>query len=151
MVLQVESRLRESLERLKLRDQTSAPARNSVGNSNHLEAMLQQLLSAAQTQSSRLAKLETSCLRSPGAEMGVNSKTGSQFPERGGAGTLEQEVTSREVALDGVLAALLQARVGLDEVLSSSQQRYFPAGKISILPPAIFVICLYLLLSFSLH
>uniref|UniRef100_A0A3Q4AKH5 Pentraxin (PTX) domain-containing protein n=1 Tax=Mola mola TaxID=94237 RepID=A0A3Q4AKH5_MOLML len=59
MVLQLESRLRESLDRLKLRDQTSA--RYSVGNSNHLEAMLQQLFSAVQTQSSQLAKLEASC------------------------------------------------------------------------------------------
>lgn len=137
MVVQLENRLRESLERLRLRDQTSASAaRNSAGNSNHLEVMLQQLLSTAQTQASRLTKLENSCFSSPGAGMGMNSKSGSQFPEGGGA--LEQEVTSRDVALDGVLAALLQARAGLDEVLRSSRQRYLPAGKISILPPAIF-------------
>lgn len=137
MVVQLENRLKESLERLRLRDQTSASAaRNSAGNSNHLEVMLQQLLSAAQTQASRLTKLENSCFSSPAAGMGMNSKSGPQFPEGGRA--LEQEVTSRDVALDGVLAALLQARAGLDEVLRSSRQRYLPAGKISILPPAIF-------------
>lgn len=155
MVLQLENRLRESLERLRQRDQTSASAaRNSVGISNHLEAMLQQLLSAAQTQASRLTKLETSCFSSPGAGMGMNSKSGSQFPEDGGAGTLEQEVTSRDVALDGVLSALLQARVGLDEVLRSSRQRYLPAGKISILPSAIFAsvfTCCFLFLCICLQ
>eukprot|EP00064_Thunnus_orientalis_P015289 superscaffoldBa00002803_g15339 len=101
---------------------------NSVGNSNHLEAMLQQLLSAARTQASRLAKLETSCLTSPGAGMGMSSKTGFQLPEGGRAGHREQEVTSREVALEGVLAALQETRVELQEVLRSSRQRYLPAG-----------------------
>lgn len=128
MALQLEGRLRETMERLKHRDQTSAAAGNSVGNSNHLEAMLHQLLSAARTQASRLAKLETSCFSSPGAGMGMNTKTGSQLPESGGAGLREQEVTSQEVALDGVLAALQQTRVELGEVLRSSRQRYLPAG-----------------------
>lgn len=132
MVLQLESRLRDSLERLRLRDQTSAATRNSAGNSNHLEAMLQQLLSAAQTQASRFTKLETSCLSSPGAGVAMNSKTQSHFPGGKGAGKLEQEVASLEAAIDGVLAALLQAREGLEEVLGSSRQRYLPAGKISI-------------------
>ncbi|XP_028428529.1 pentraxin-related protein PTX3 [Perca flavescens] len=125
MALQVEGRLRETLERLKSRDHTFAAAGNSVGNSNHLEAMLQQLLSAAQTQTSRLAKLETSCFSSPGAGMGMNSKTGSQLPE----GRLqEQKVTSQEVALDGVLAALQETRVELWEVRRSLRQRHLPAG-----------------------
>lgn len=140
MVLQLENRLRESLERLRLKDQasTAAAARNSAGNPNHLEAMLQQLLSAAQAQSSRLTKLETSCFSNPGVGMGLNSKIGSRFADGGGAGALEQEVTSREVALEGALAALLQARAALDQVLISSRQRYLPAGKISILPPTNF-------------
>ncbi|XP_067450515.1 pentraxin-related protein PTX3 [Thunnus thynnus] len=134
MALQVEARLRETLERLKQGDQAAAAAAaaaasgNSVGNSNHLEAMLQQLLSAARTQASRLAKLETSCLTSPGAGMGMSSKTGFQLPEGGRAGHREQEVTSREVALEGVLAALQETRVELQEVLRSSRQRYLPAG-----------------------
>ncbi|KAM8768507.1 pentraxin-related protein PTX3 [Acanthopagrus schlegelii] len=124
MALQLEGRLRETLERLKSKDQTSsAAAGNSVGNSNHLEAMLQQLLSIARTQASRLAKLETGCFSSPGA--GTSPKTGSdsRIPVN-----QEQEVTSRELALDGVLAALQQTRVGLEEVLRSSRQRYLPAG-----------------------
>ncbi|XP_049919994.1 pentraxin-related protein PTX3 [Epinephelus moara] len=129
MALQLEGRLRETLERLKSRDQTSAAAAgNSVGNSNHLEAMVQQLLTAARTQASRLAKLETSCFSSPGAGMGMNTKTGSQLPGSGGAGLRVQEVTSQEVALEGVLVALQQTRVELGEVLRSSRQRYLPAG-----------------------
>ncbi|KAI3354409.1 hypothetical protein L3Q82_018929 [Scortum barcoo] len=128
MALQLEGRLRETLERLRHKDQTSAASGNSVGNSNHLETMVQQLLSAARTQASRLAKLETSCFSSPGAGMGMNSKTGPELPEGGGAGHREQEVTSREVALDGVVTALQQTRVELEEVLRSSRQRYLPAG-----------------------
>ncbi|XP_040903095.1 pentraxin-related protein PTX3 [Toxotes jaculatrix] len=135
MALQLESRLRETLERLKLGDPTSA-AGNSVGNSNNLEAMLQQLLSAARTQASRLTKLETSCFGSPGAGMGMNTKTGFQLPEGGGVGHREQEVTSRELALDGVLTALQQTRAELEEVLRSSRQRYLPAGcEIALLFP----------------
>lgn len=132
MALQLEGRVRETLERLKSREQTFAAAGNSVGNSKHLEAMLQQLLSAAQTQTSRLTKLETSCFSSPGAGMSMNTKAGSQLPEGGGVQLREQEVTSQEVALDGVLAALQETRVELGEVLRSSRQRYLPAGEISI-------------------
>ncbi|XP_078102611.1 pentraxin-related protein PTX3 [Sander vitreus] len=128
MALQLEGRVRETLERLKSREQTFAAPGNSFGNSKHLEVMLQQLLSAAQTQTSRLAKLETSCFNSPGAGMGMNTKTGSQLPEGGGAQLREQEVTSQEVALDGVLAALQETRVELGEVLRSLRQRYLPAG-----------------------
>lgn len=154
MALQMEGRLKDTLERLKLRDQTSAAAGNSAGNSNHLEAMVQQLLSAARTQASRLAKLETSCFSSPGAGMGMNSKTGSQLPDGGVAGHRVQEVTSQEVALDGAVAALQQMRVELGEVLRSSRQRYLPAGKISILPAAICVsvfTCCFLFLCIRLH
>lgn len=135
MALQLESRLREALERFRVGelDQTPAAAfRNSAGNSNNLEVMLQQLLSAAQTQTSRLAKLETSCFTSPAAGMGLTTKTGFQLPESGGAEHHEQEVNSRDMALDGVLAALQQTRVELGEVLTSMRQRRLPAGKISI-------------------
>ncbi|XP_042343302.1 pentraxin-related protein PTX3 [Plectropomus leopardus] len=128
MALQLEARLRETLERLRAKDQTSAAAGNSVGNSNHLEAMLQQLLSAARTQASRFTKLENSCFSSPGSGMGLNAKTESQLSGSGGAGLREQEVTSQVVALDGVLVALQQTRVELGEVLRSSRQRYLPAG-----------------------
>lgn len=122
MVLQLESRLRESLERLRLKEQNSAAARNSVGNSNHLEVTLQQLLSTLQTQASRLAKLESSCFSSPGAGMGSHPKARSLLPEGGGAGILQQEVTSRQADLDGLPVALAK-------VLSSWQQRNLPAGE----------------------
>lgn len=149
MALQVEGRLRETLERLKLTDQASA-AGNSVGNSNNLEVMLHQLLSAARTQASRLTKLESNCFSSPGAGMGMNTKTRFQLPESGGAGHQEQEVTSRDVVLDTLLAALQQTKTELGEVLRSSRQRYLPAGETSIFPSVICV-CLYLLLSVSLY
>lgn len=150
MVFQMESRLRENLERVRLKDQTPAAGRNSIGYSNHLETTLNQLLSVTQTQASRLAKLEASCFSSPGAGMGLNSKIGPQFPESVEAGNLEQEVTSLEVSLKGLLSAVLQARERLDKVLSSSDQRHFPAGKICILPPAICPHVLSSSLSFSI-
>ncbi|XP_071373163.1 pentraxin-related protein PTX3-like [Centroberyx affinis] len=140
--LQLEARLRETLERLNFREDQNAAvaagnsAGNSVGNSNHLEALLQQLLSAARTQASRLAKLETSCFSSPRAGMGTgagmpsNSKIGLQVPQ-GGSGHREQEVTAAG-ALEGALAAgvtaLQQTREELERVLRSSRQRYLPAG-----------------------
>ncbi|XP_008283740.1 pentraxin-related protein PTX3 [Stegastes partitus] len=127
MALQLEGRLRDTLERFKVGDRTSA-AGNSVGSSNHLEAMLQQLLSTARTQVSRLAKLETSCLSSTGAGMGTNTKTGFQLPGGGRAGLREQEVTTREAALDSVLAALQEMKGELGEVVRSSRQRHLPAG-----------------------
>lgn len=146
MVLQLENRLRESLERLRMKEQNSAAAGNSIGNSNHLEAPLQQLISTVQTQANRLAKLETSCFSSSGTGMGMNSKR-SLLPEGGAAEILEQEVASHQVALNGLQAAVLQVRVGLAEVLSSLQQRNLPAGEIFILPAAV---CPHLL-SLSSH
>lgn len=135
MVLQLESRLRESLERLRLKDQASAGAsRNPAGNSNNLEATLQQLLAAMQAQSSRMAKLETSCSNG----ISLNPKMGAQFAEVGGTGTLEQEVTSREVVLEKTLAALKEARVALGQVLSSTDLRFLPAGDTFISPPTIY-------------
>lgn len=125
MVLQLENRLRDALERLRMKEQTSAAARNSVGSSSHLEATLQQLVSTVQTQANRLAKLETSCFSGPGAATGASPKTR-------GAGIPEQEAASRQAALDGLQAALLQVKVGVAEALSSSQQRYLPAGETSV-------------------
>lgn len=131
----LESRFKETMERLKPRDSASgaaaaAAAGNSVWNLNQLEDKLQQLLAAARTQTSRLTKLETSCHSGPAAGMGSNTKPGSKLPE-------EQEVTPREAALDGVLAAMQRARVELEEVLRSSRQRLLPAGEMSILTSAI--------------
>ncbi|KAK5868341.1 hypothetical protein PBY51_009367 [Eleginops maclovinus] len=127
MALQLDGRLRETMERFKTRDQNSAG--NSAGISNHQESMLQQLLSAARAQATRLTKLETSCFsNSPGAGMGMDVKTVSKLPEAAVNEHLEQEVTSREGALDGLLAALQQTREELGEVLRSSRQRQLPAG-----------------------
>lgn len=134
MAMQLESRLREALERLRLGDRTSATASgNSVGNSDNLEVMLQQLLSTAQTQASRLAKLESSCFTSPGAGIGVNTKTGFQLPENKVSGHQEQEVIARGEALDGTLTGPQQMREEMEEVLRSSKQRHLPAGKIFII------------------
>ncbi|XP_068441338.1 pentraxin-related protein PTX3 [Clinocottus analis] len=131
MASQMDGRIRETVERLKPRDPTSVAAAdggNSVWNPHHLEATLQQLLSAARTQASRLAKLETSCFSGPGVGMGLNAKPGSQLPDAGGAGLREQEVTSQAMALDGVLSAMQQMSVELGEVQRSSKQRLLPAG-----------------------
>lgn len=135
MVLQLENRLRDSLERLRLREQSTAAARNSAGNLNHLDATLQQLVSTVQTQANRLARLETS-----GA--GLESKTRPLLPEGGGPGFLEQEVTSHQVTLDGLQAELLQVKEGLAEVLRSPQPRYLPAGETSIFPVCPRLLCL---------
>lgn len=120
MSLQLDSRLREALERLTPGDLSDA------GGPSKLEVMLQQLLSVAQAQTSRLAKMEASCFTG-----GVTAKTGFQLPERGAAGHQEQEVDSRSTALDDVLAALQQTRAGLDAALMSLRQRHLPAGKTS--------------------
>ncbi|XP_006799923.1 pentraxin-related protein PTX3 [Neolamprologus brichardi] len=127
MEMQLDSRLRETLELLKLRhrDSPAAAAGNSIGNSNQLETMLHELLSAAQTQASRLSKLETSCFSSPG---GMNTKAGFH-PLRGGEqGHHEQEVTTTEATLEMVLAALQEVKVEMEEALRSSRQRFLPAG-----------------------
>uniref|UniRef100_A0A3Q2Y8M4 Pentraxin 3 n=1 Tax=Hippocampus comes TaxID=109280 RepID=A0A3Q2Y8M4_HIPCM len=98
MALQLEGRLRESLERLKFGDYIPTADGNSVGSSNNLEAMLQQLLSATRSQATRLGKLETSCFSNPG---GV--KATSPLPQGGRVDHREQEVTSHEVALEAAL------------------------------------------------
>uniref|UniRef100_A0A3Q0S156 Pentraxin 3 n=1 Tax=Amphilophus citrinellus TaxID=61819 RepID=A0A3Q0S156_AMPCI len=125
MAMQLDSRLRETLGHLRLSHQDSPAAGNSIGNSNQLEAMLQELLSAAQTQAFRLTKLETSCFSSPG---GMNTKTGFHPPRVEEAGDHEQEVTTREATLDLALAALEKMRMEMEKVLKSSRQRQLPAG-----------------------
>ncbi|XP_074497781.1 pentraxin-related protein PTX3 [Sebastes fasciatus] len=115
MAMQLESRLKDALDRIRAIDPTSVASGNSVGNSNRLESMMQQLLSAARTQATRLTKLETSCLRSPGAGIAMTTEA-------------EEKVTAQKVALVGVLTALEQTKVELGEVLRSLGQRYLPAG-----------------------
>ncbi|XP_037124599.1 pentraxin-related protein PTX3 [Syngnathus acus] len=123
LALQLEGRLRESLERLKFGDYITTADGNSVGNSNHLEAMLQQLLSATRSQASRLGKLETSCFSHR-----RGAKETSQLSQGGRVGHREQEVTTQEVALEAALAMLQQTRMEIQEVLSSSRRRHLPAG-----------------------
>lgn len=127
MALQLEGRLRESLERLKFGDYIPTADGNSVGSTNNLEAMLQQLLSATRSQATRLGKLETSCFSNPG---GV--KATSPLPQGGRVGHREQEVTSHQVALEAASAVLQQTRMEIQEVLSSSRRRRLPAGKLSL-------------------
>ncbi|KAM4628107.1 pentraxin-related protein PTX3 [Polymixia lowei] len=137
MYLHMESRLREALDRLNLQEGRTLAATNC--NSNNYESLLQQLLSVARTQASRLAKLETNCLSSPGAGMVMvpgtpsDPKMGFQVPE-GGRVHREQDVTSPEagralsMTLTAVIAELKETKEELDQVLRSSRQRNLPAG-----------------------
>lgn len=137
MTTQLENRIRETLEHFKLREDKASAAANGkcIEKSNNMEALLQQLLSAAQTQASLLAKLENSCLSNPGAgtRMALMPKMGLQLPDAPGAGHQEQEVTSHDAAqaLEGALTALQQTKEELERVLRSSSQRNLPAGKTS--------------------
>ncbi|XP_017275532.1 pentraxin-related protein PTX3 [Kryptolebias marmoratus] len=126
MGLQIEAHLRETLEQLKPGDLTSA-AGKSAGNANHLEDTLQQLLTAAQRQASRLSKMESSCLSSSGAGMGMNTKLGFQLKTDEVAGHSEQEVTSGEDVSHGLLAALQGVKDELEE-LKYSRQNSLPSG-----------------------
>ncbi|KAM6945967.1 pentraxin-related protein PTX3 [Aplochiton taeniatus] len=129
---QMEARLRENLERLN--PKTSA----SSTQTHHQAVVLQQLLSAAHMQSSRLAKVESSCLS--GARVGsgaMPAKEGLPFQTPGSDGEprhQEQEVTSESAAglLEGMLAAVVtelkQTRAELELALRSSRKRNLPAG-----------------------
>ncbi|XP_074536015.1 pentraxin-related protein PTX3-like [Halichoeres trimaculatus] len=129
MAVQMEGRLRDTLENFGLNGNTAAasPAGNSVGDSNNLEGALQQLLSASRSQASRLAKMEASCF-SPGGGVGMNPKIGSLLQERREAGLQEQDVTSQDVTLNGLLSELKQTKMEQEEVMRSSKQRFLPAG-----------------------
>lgn len=117
LALQLEGRFKEMFDRLKPQEE---PKVKSAGI--QLEATLQQLLSAAQSQASRLVKLETSCFTGPGSR--VHSKTGFQYSTQ----HQEQEVASQEGALEAALTAIQQSRENLEEVLKSLKQRYLPGG-----------------------
>ncbi|XP_056139057.1 pentraxin-related protein PTX3 [Lampris incognitus] len=136
--LQLDNRLRETLERFNLREDRNAAitTENSAGSPNNQEALLQQLLSAVRAQASRVAKLESSCFNNPRAAMGMgapsDSKMGFQLPVNGGQ--QRQEVISPDEtrALESILTAtvteLKQTRAELEHVLRSTRQRYLPAG-----------------------
>ncbi|XP_034024003.1 pentraxin-related protein PTX3 [Thalassophryne amazonica] len=130
MALQLETHLRGTLDNLKACKDSAGGSPSEI--TNHLEALLQQLLSAAQTQASRLAKVEASCFSSPGAMMGPgvqkDPKTGFQLPENEGNGHKDQEVTSQHMALEEALAALQETRLELGEMMRSLKRHYLPAG-----------------------
>ena len=107
--MQMEARLRESMEHL--RQDRSTDAGNSDGNS-HQEKLLQQLLTAVRTQAIQLIKLENICLSNPEAK-GEN---------------LQQEVASAEM-LVAVVTELAKTRAVLELALKSAQQRHLPAGE----------------------
>uniref|UniRef100_A0A3P9IIQ2 Pentraxin 3, long b n=1 Tax=Oryzias latipes TaxID=8090 RepID=A0A3P9IIQ2_ORYLA len=119
--LELEGRLKETLESFKFRDLASA-----ADHSNYVDTMLQQLLTAAQTQTSRLSKLESSCFGGPGSGTGINTKAGFQLPG-GGSGHRDQQVTS-QCALDVVETQLQELRAKLENLQNWSRQRYLPAG-----------------------
>lgn len=110
---QLDARFKEMLDRLKERDDQNV---NHAGVQQ--EAVLQQLLSAAQAQASRLVKLESSCFS------GAPSKSGFQ-PS---SGHEEQEVASKEQHLETALEAIEQSRAELQDVLQSLKRRVLPAG-----------------------
>ncbi|XP_028320568.1 pentraxin-related protein PTX3 isoform X2 [Gouania willdenowi] len=132
MVSQMEDHLRELLERHKVSDPTSALAAGDSGpvatsrsfsigssvpsasgtvgpaggdGSDHLETILQQLLTMANTQASKLTKM-ASCLSNPRARMGRSGKAEHQHISDTGAGNHQQEVTSQDLALEGLMDAI---------------------------------------------
>lgn len=133
--LLMETRLRETVERLTLREDLNAG--NPTGNSGHQGALLQQLLSAARMQTSRLAKLESGCLGR--AVVGLPPAHGTPLETKGGlnpaaGGHQEQEVTSEEGAgvleraLTAMVTELKQTRAELKLVLRENRRRFLPAG-----------------------
>lgn len=124
---QLEDGLKETLERLRTEDRLSATAGNSVAAPDNLEWTLAQLLSAAQAQAARLAKLESGCFSGPGAGKGGSRNGG--FPHADGAKHWEQEVTPQMEPLDGTLAEVCQTKAELEEVLRSLRRRNLPAGE----------------------
>ena len=116
--MQMEARLKESLEHL--RQDRSIAAGKSAGNSgnSHQETLLQQLLNAARTQASRLVKLENICLSNPGP---------ITPPEAKGE-DLQQDVVPAEM-LVALVTELAKTRAVLELAFKSAQQRHMPAGE----------------------
>ncbi|XP_010898276.2 pentraxin-related protein PTX3 [Esox lucius] len=117
MSLQMEARLRESMEHL--RQERSIAVGNTAGNSvnSHQETLLQQLLAASRTQASRLMKLENSCLTNPRPIT----------PTEANSRDLQQVVALTEM-LDAVVTELGKTRAVLEEALKSAHIRHLPAG-----------------------
>ncbi|XP_014070800.2 pentraxin-related protein PTX3 [Salmo salar] len=117
MSMQMEARLKESLE--QLRQDRSIAAGKYAGNSgdSHQETLLQQLLTAARTQASRLVKLENICLSNPGP---------ITPPEAKGE-DLQQDVASAEMMV-ALVTELAKTRAVLELAFKSAQQRHLPAG-----------------------
>uniref|UniRef100_A0AAZ3NYU4 Pentraxin (PTX) domain-containing protein n=1 Tax=Oncorhynchus tshawytscha TaxID=74940 RepID=A0AAZ3NYU4_ONCTS len=130
MSMQMEARLKESLEHL--RQDRSIAAGKSAGNSgnSHQETLLQQLLHAARTQASRLVKLENICLSNPGPITPPEAKRED----------LQQDVVPAEM-LVALVTELAKTRAVLELAFKSAQQRHLPAD----LPLSLssFTVCLW--------
>ncbi|KAL0973495.1 hypothetical protein UPYG_G00204740 [Umbra pygmaea] len=113
MFVQMEARLRESMEHL--RQERSIVAGNSVNS--HQETLLQQLLAASRAQASKLIKLENGCLANPG----------TISPPEANGGDTKQEVVLTEM-LDAVVTELAKTRAVLEQAMRSAQIRHLPAG-----------------------
>nr|XP_023997184.1 uncharacterized protein LOC112074208 [Salvelinus alpinus] len=116
MSMQMEARLKESLEHL--RQDRSIAAGKSAGNSgnSHQETLLQQLLTAARTQASRLVKLENICLSNPGPVTPPEAK----------GEDLQQDVASAEM-LVALVTELAKTRAVLELALSRHSNANLPA------------------------
>ncbi|KAJ7995358.1 hypothetical protein DPEC_G00243740 [Dallia pectoralis] len=125
MSMQMEARIRESMEHL--RQERSVAVGNNGENSinSHQETLLQQLLAAARTQSSRLMKLENSCLTNPRPITSTEANGRDQ----------QRDVALTEM-LDPVVTELAKTRAVLEQTLKSANIRHLPAGcEASILFP----------------
>uniref|UniRef100_A0A8C6T4L2 Pentraxin 3, long b n=1 Tax=Neogobius melanostomus TaxID=47308 RepID=A0A8C6T4L2_9GOBI len=114
LALQLDSRFHEMLDRLKAQEDEHVKPLGA-----QQDAVLQQLLSAAQSQDAQLIKLESSCFSATHSKTGFNR--GSTEPQ-------EQEAASEGGHLEAALVAMQQSRAELQEVLQSLKQRYLPAG-----------------------
>ncbi|KAK7882872.1 hypothetical protein WMY93_029046 [Mugilogobius chulae] len=113
LALQLDSRLKDILDSVKPQEDT-----NVKPGGLQLESMLQQLLAAAQAQTSRMVKLESSCFSEQ------HSKTGFQHSNQ----HQEQEVAAQQGHLEAAVEALQQTKAELEEALSSMKLKYLPGG-----------------------
>lgn len=113
LAFQLDAQFKEMLDRLKAQED-----QNVTPPGVQQEALLQQLLSAAQSQASRLVKLESSCFSGAHSKAGLQHSTEHQ----------KQEVASEEGHLEAALVAIQQSRAELQELLQSLKQSNLPAG-----------------------
>lgn len=93
---QLDARFKEIIDRLK-----AGEDQHGKHSGVQQEAALQQLLSAAQSQASRLLKLESSCFSGAGSKAGFQHSAG---------GHQEQEVATEEGHLETAIVAMQQSK-----------------------------------------